>query len=41
MKLGKLVSNELLSFSEIEEKISDPANVEKLLPLLEIHIDTF
>ncbi len=41
VKLGKLVSNELLSFSEIEQKISDPANVEKLLPLLEIHIDTF
>lgn len=41
MKLGKLVSNELLSFAEIEQKISDPANVEKLLPLLEAHIDTF
>lgn len=41
MKLGKLVSNELLSFSEIEQKISNPANVEKILPLLESHIDTF
>ena len=41
MKLGKLVSNELLSFTEIEEKISDPANVEKILPLLETHIDAF
>src|SRR3982751_2315218 len=41
MKLGKLVSNELLSFSELEQKISDPANVEKLLPALEAHIDTF
>ena len=41
MKLGKLVSNELLSFAEIEQKISDPANVEKVLPLLETHIDTF
>lgn len=41
MKLGKLVSNELLSFAEMEQKISDPANVEKLLPLLEAHIDTF
>ena len=41
MKLGKLVSNELLSFSEIEQKISNPANVEKILPLLETHIDTF
>ncbi|WP_018613544.1 DUF445 domain-containing protein [Segetibacter koreensis] len=41
MKLGKLVSNELLSFSEIEEKISNPANVEKILPVLEKHIDIF
>ena len=41
MKLGKLVSSELLSFSEIEQKISDPANVEKILPLLETHIDIF
>jgi len=41
MKLGKLVSNELLSFAEIEQKISNPANVEKILPLLETHIDTF
>lgn len=41
MKLGKLVSNELLSFSEVEQKIADPANVEKILPLLETHIDTF
>jgi uncharacterized membrane protein YheB (UPF0754 family) len=41
MKLGKLVSNELLSFSEIEQKISNPANVEKILPILETHIDTF
>lgn len=41
IKLGKLVSNELLSFAEIEQKISDPANVEKVLPLLETHIDIF
>src|SRR3954466_2579925 len=41
IKLGKLVSNELLSFSEIEAKISNPENVEKLLPILENHIDIF
>ncbi len=40
-ELGKLLSNEILSFSEIEQKIADPANVEKILPLLETHIDTF
>src|SRR3712207_2447217 len=41
MKLGKLVSSELLSFAEIEEKISDPANTVKIVPVLEDHIDTF
>lgn len=41
MKLGKLVSNELLSFNEIEQKITNPQNVEKLLPMLEAHIDVF
>lgn len=41
MKLGKLVSNELLSFSEIEQKISDPANVDNIMPHLEGHIDLF
>jgi uncharacterized membrane protein YheB (UPF0754 family) len=41
LKLGKLVSTELLSFADIEQKISDPENVSKVLPLLETHIDTF
>jgi uncharacterized membrane protein YheB (UPF0754 family) len=41
IQLGKLVSSELLSFAELEQKIADPQNVTKILPLLEIHIDTF
>lgn len=41
IKLGKLVSNELLSFEDIEQKIANPQNVEKLMPVLESHIDTF
>lgn len=41
MKLGKLVSTELLSFADLEQKISNPENVAKLLPVLEAHIDTF
>jgi len=41
IKLGKLVSNELLSFADLEQKISNPENVAKLLPVLETHIDTF
>ncbi|MCW3107511.1 MAG: YheB [Segetibacter sp.] len=41
MKLGKLVSSELLSFADIEQKITHPENVTKILPVLETHIDTF
>jgi uncharacterized membrane protein YheB (UPF0754 family) len=40
-KLGKLVSEELLSFKEIEQKITDPANLQHILPDLEAHIDHF
>jgi uncharacterized membrane protein YheB (UPF0754 family) len=40
-KLGKLVSTELLSFSDIEEKITSPQNVEKLMPFIEAKVDEF
>jgi len=40
-KLGRLVSNELLSFSDIEEKITHPDNIKKILPNVEKHIDEF
>lgn len=40
-KLGKLVSEELLSFADIEAKITNPANLEKILPQLENQIDQF
>ena len=40
-KLGKLVSNELLSFEDIEKKITQKENVDKILPEIEVHIDTF
>jgi uncharacterized membrane protein YheB (UPF0754 family) len=40
-KLGKLVSAELLSFSDIEQKITNPENVQKLLPLIEDHLYHF
>lgn len=40
-KLGKLVSTELLSFADLEEKITNPANFEKILPALEGHVDYF
>ena len=40
-KLGKLVSEELLSFKEIEEKIINPDNLSKIMPLVEGKIDLF
>lgn len=40
-KLGKLVSERLLSFGDIAEKITDPANLQKLMPLIDSHIDQF
>lgn len=41
IKLGKLVSKQLLSFSDIESKLTNPKNLEKLMPYVEEHIDHF
>ena len=40
-KLGKLVSSEFLSFNDIEQKISNPDNFKKIMPLIENHFDDF
>jgi uncharacterized membrane protein YheB (UPF0754 family) len=40
-KLGKLVSTELLSFEDIEKKITQKENTDKILPQIEAHIDDF
>ena len=40
-KLGKMVSSELISFQEIEEKITNSKNLEKVLPFIEERIDDF
>ncbi|HET9056911.1 MAG TPA: DUF445 family protein [Chitinophagaceae bacterium] len=40
-KLGRLVSQELLSFTDIERKITNPENLKKLMPLVEGHVDNF
>lgn len=40
-KLGKLVSAEFLSFDDIEQKISNPDNLQKIMPLIEEHMDDF
>jgi len=40
-KLGRLVSSEFLSFEDIEQKISNPENLKKIMPLVENHVDDF
>ena len=40
-KLGKLVSSELISFKEIEEKITHSKNLAKVMPVIESRIDDF
>ena len=40
-KLGVLVSTELLSFSDIESKVTNPENLQKIMPVIEEHVDTF
>jgi uncharacterized membrane protein YheB (UPF0754 family) len=40
-KLGQVVGKELLSFDEIEKKVTDPENLQKLRPDIEAHIDNF
>jgi uncharacterized membrane protein YheB (UPF0754 family) len=40
-KLGKLVSDELLSYSDIASKITDPTNLQSVMPMVDTHIDDF
>lgn len=40
-KLGKLVSDELLSYDDIQDKIANPKNLQKLMPMIEGHIENF
>ncbi len=40
-KLGQVVSRELLSFAEIEEKVTNTDNLKKLKPEIEKHVDIF
>jgi uncharacterized membrane protein YheB (UPF0754 family) len=40
-KLGQVVGKELLSFDEIEQKVTNPENIQKLRPDIEQHIDHF
>lgn len=40
-KTGKLVSAELLSFEDIRQKITDPENLKKIMPMMEGQIENF
>src|ERR1700741_4060160 len=40
-KLGKLVSDELLSYGDIEQKITSTENLKNLMPVIDEHIDEF
>lgn len=40
-KLGKMISAEFLSFEDIAEKIANPENLKKLMPMIEDHVDKF
>ena len=40
-KLGQVVGNELLSFNDIQQKITSTDNLDKLKPEIEKHIDNF
>ena len=39
--LGPLISREFVSFSELEEKITNPESIKKIMPVAEEHIDDF
>lgn len=39
--LGRIVGQELLSFEDIEQTITNPENVQRILPLADQHIDNF
>ncbi|SEL96371.1 Protein of unknown function [Chitinophaga rupis] len=40
-KLGKLVADELLSFEDIREKLTDPEKIKNIIPLVEDHLEHF
>ncbi|MES2373611.1 MAG: DUF445 family protein [Bacteroidota bacterium] len=40
-KIGEMVNRELFSFTEIESKITGADNFQKLMPLIEQHVDEF
>jgi uncharacterized membrane protein YheB (UPF0754 family) len=41
LRLGQIAATEFSNFAGLEQKISDPKNMEKIKPLIETHIDDF
>jgi uncharacterized membrane protein YheB (UPF0754 family) len=39
--LGRIVGQQLLSFGDIENTLTDPQNVQRILPMVEEHVDHF
>ena len=40
-QLAKLVSTQLFSFEALEQKITNPENIQKIMPQVEVHVDDF
>ena len=39
--LGRIVGQELLSFTDIEKTLTNPQSVQKIMPLVDAHLDDF
>jgi uncharacterized membrane protein YheB (UPF0754 family) len=40
-RLGPVITKEFVSFSELEEKITNTDSIKKIMPVAEVHIDDF
>ncbi|MEJ0101121.1 MAG: DUF445 domain-containing protein [Bacteroidota bacterium] len=40
-KIGRLAAEDIFSFDSIEQKISDPRNIEKIMPVIDQHVEDF
>jgi uncharacterized membrane protein YheB (UPF0754 family) len=39
--LGPIITKEFVSFSDLEDKITNPDSIKKIMPVAEVHIDDF
>src|SRR5690349_18820017 len=40
-QIGALISKELVSFNQIESKLTNEENIKKIMPVAEVHVDDF